>query len=76
MTAHAIDVWTPEIAEEIAANAGVTLGEEHWQAITRCREIFAREGVLPDASRVHIPSDIESLIPRICGHSPLERSSS
>lgn len=76
MTAHADDTWTPQMAEEIAAGAGVTLHEAHWEAITRCREIFAREGVLPDAARVHAPADIEALIPTICGHGPLERSSS
>ena len=36
--------WTPELAERIAAEAGLQLTPEHWKVITYCREDAARQG--------------------------------
>lgn len=36
--------WTPEVAESIAAEIGLTLTPEHWKVITYCREDAARQG--------------------------------
>lgn len=36
--------WTPEIAESIAEELGLTLTPEHWKVITYCREDAARQG--------------------------------
>lgn len=36
--------WTPEIAEAIAAEAGLELTAEHWKVIRFCREDAARNG--------------------------------
>lgn len=41
------DQWTPEIAAEIAAQNGVTLGEKHWQVIDFCRRTNAEKGAPP-----------------------------
>ncbi len=39
--------WSPEIAEESAAGAGLVLSGEHWKAITCWRELTARFGRVP-----------------------------
>jgi len=44
--------WTPEIAEAIADEVGVTLTPEHWKVITFCREDAAREGQPPGLRRI------------------------
>ncbi len=45
--------WTPDLAEEIAREAGVCpLTEEHWTVITFCREDAAREGRPPGLRRI------------------------
>jgi tRNA 2-thiouridine synthesizing protein E len=36
--------WTPEIAEAIAAEVGLTLTAEHWKVIQACRDDAARNG--------------------------------
>jgi len=44
--------WTPEIAEAIAAEAGITLTDKHWQVITYCREDAASQGESPSLRRI------------------------
>ena len=45
--------WTPEIAEEIAGQAGIgPLTERHWKVIGFCREDAAREGQSPGLRRI------------------------
>lgn len=47
------DDWTPDVAEAIAAQAGVdALTELHWKVITFCREDAAREGTAPGLRRI------------------------
>lgn len=41
------DQWTPEIAAEIAAGAGITLTDQHWQVIDFCRRTNAEKGAPP-----------------------------
>lgn len=44
--------WTPEIAEEIAHEVGLTLTPRHWQVIAFCREDAAREATPPGLRRI------------------------
>ncbi len=45
--------WTPEVAEELAREAGLAgLTPRHWRVILCCREAAAREGFAPDLSTV------------------------
>jgi tRNA 2-thiouridine synthesizing protein E len=45
--------WTPEVAEAIAAEAGLPpLSERHWRVITFCREDAARQGAPPGLRRI------------------------
>lgn len=44
--------WTPEIAEAIAREVGLTLTPRHWQVIAFCREDAAREGTPPGLRRI------------------------
>ncbi len=47
------DQWTPELAEEIAAESGIaSLTDKHWKVITFCREDAAREGQPPGLRRI------------------------
>lgn len=51
--------WTPEIAEEIAREVGVTLTPRHWQVLAFCREDTAREGTPPGLRRIAKLSGVE-----------------
>jgi tRNA 2-thiouridine synthesizing protein E len=45
--------WTPEVAEALAGEAGITsLTAEHWKVITFCREDAAKEGQPPGLRRI------------------------
>ncbi len=44
--------WTPEIAAEIAAAAGLTLTERHWKVIEFCRRDAAEKGEPPGLRRI------------------------
>ncbi|MFN8580402.1 MAG: TusE/DsrC/DsvC family sulfur relay protein [Gemmatimonadaceae bacterium] len=44
--------WTPDIAEEIAKQAGVTLTERHWKVIEFCRRDAAEKGTAPGLRRI------------------------
>jgi tRNA 2-thiouridine synthesizing protein E len=51
--------WTPDVAEALAAEAGISLTPRHWQVVTFCREDAAREGVPPGLRRIAKLSGIE-----------------
>jgi tRNA 2-thiouridine synthesizing protein E len=44
--------WTPELAEAIAKEVGITLTPEHWAVLTFCREDYARQGQSPGLRRI------------------------
>jgi tRNA 2-thiouridine synthesizing protein E len=47
------DQWTPDVAEAIAAEVGISpLTEQHWKVITFCREDAQREGQPPGLRRI------------------------
>ena len=47
------DQWTPEIAAEIARDAGIDpLTERHWQVIDFCRRDAAERGTPPTVRRI------------------------
>lgn len=46
------DEWNEELAVTLAQNIGLTLADEHWQAIKFLREDFKEEGVTPTLRRV------------------------
>ena len=52
--------WTPEIAEEIAREVGLTLTPRHWQVIAFCREDAAREGTPPGLRRIAKLSGVDT----------------
>jgi len=61
--------WTPEIATGIAAAAGLTLTERHWQVIEFCRRDAAEKGEPPGLRRIaqgaEIPmKELYQLFPR------------
>ena len=41
------DQWTREMAVELAAAAGITLTERHWQVVDFCRRANAEKGAPP-----------------------------
>jgi tRNA 2-thiouridine synthesizing protein E len=51
--------WTPEVAEEMAHEAGLKLSPRHWQVIAFCREDAAREGTPPGLRRIAKLSGVE-----------------
>lgn len=44
--------WTPELAEALAREAGIVLGERHWKVLSCCREDAARAGRPPGLRRI------------------------
>jgi tRNA 2-thiouridine synthesizing protein E len=47
------DQWTPQIAEAIADQVGISaLTDKHWQVITFCREDAAQQGQAPGLRRI------------------------
>jgi dissimilatory sulfite reductase related protein len=45
--------WTPEIAQQIAQEVGISpLTERHWKVLTFCREDAARQGQSPGLRRI------------------------
>ena len=69
---HAVDVndegflvdstqWTPEIAEEIAREVGLSpLSPRHWQVIAFCREDAAKQGAPPGLRRIAKLSGVDT----------------
>jgi tRNA 2-thiouridine synthesizing protein E len=48
-----LDEWSPDIAEEIARDAGISdLTEDHWKVISFCREDMAQTGKSPGLRRI------------------------
>ncbi|MHB8879612.1 MAG: TusE/DsrC/DsvC family sulfur relay protein [Myxococcaceae bacterium] len=46
-------LWTPELAEQLAREAGLALTEAHWKVLAACREDAAQQGGLaPDLKRI------------------------
>lgn len=50
--------WTPEVAEAIAAEVGLSLSPEHWKVITFCREDAARQGQSPGLRRITLQAGV------------------
>ena len=46
------DQWTPEIADAIAGEVGLSLSDMHWKVITFCREDAASQGAAPGLRRI------------------------
>jgi dissimilatory sulfite reductase related protein len=46
------NVWTPEIAAELAAEAGLSLSDRHWQVIEFCRTDAGESGPAPGLRRI------------------------
>ena len=46
------DDWTPEIAEELAREAGIELTDRHWEVLEFCRKDFAEKGTAPTVRRI------------------------
>ena len=44
--------WNEEIAEELARRLGITLGDDHWDAIRFMRAMYEDHQVAPDARHV------------------------
>lgn len=44
--------WTPDIAEELARQAGITLTDRHWKVIEFCRRDAAEQGTPPGLRRI------------------------
>jgi TusE/DsrC/DsvC family sulfur relay protein len=46
------DDWTPELAHQLAAAAGITLSDAHWKVIEFCRQDYAARGEAPGIRRI------------------------
>ncbi len=44
--------WTPEVAQGIAVELGLTLTDAHWKVLHFCREDAARQGQPPGLRRI------------------------
>ena len=44
--------WTPELAQQLAAQAGIALTEAHFRVIEFCRSDYAKTGVAPGIRRI------------------------
>lgn len=44
--------WTPEIAEQLAHDAGIELTDAHWKVIEFCRRDAAEQGTPPGVRRI------------------------
>ena len=60
--------WTPDLAEELAGDAGIALGEKHWSVIASSRELIARNGRVPSLDEVGAmcgvtPAELRTLFP-------------
>lgn len=44
--------WTPQVAEQLAREEGIVLGDDHWQVIEFMRDWLTERGVAPDARHV------------------------
>jgi len=46
------EIWNDNLAEELAAEEGIQLDENHWSVITFIREYFQEHAVVPDVRHV------------------------
>jgi tRNA 2-thiouridine synthesizing protein E len=44
--------WTEKVAEELARQEGIALGDEHWVVIRFVREYYEQHHIAPDARHV------------------------
>jgi dissimilatory sulfite reductase related protein len=44
--------WTPDVAEAIAAEAGIALTPAHWKVLAFCREDAVKQGQAPGLRRI------------------------
>jgi dissimilatory sulfite reductase related protein len=44
--------WTPEVAQDIAAELGIALTDAHWKVLNFCREDTFRQGQPPGLRRI------------------------
>ncbi|MBZ0274906.1 MAG: TusE/DsrC/DsvC family sulfur relay protein [Anaerolineae bacterium] len=54
------NAWTPEIAEAIAANLGITLTPRHWVVINFARKEFTEKGEAPTLRRITKTTDVDT----------------
>jgi TusE/DsrC/DsvC family sulfur relay protein len=54
------DEWTEDIAEALATNIGIELGESHWQVIKFLREDYKEQGETPMLRRVSNVGDVST----------------
>ena len=52
------DEWSEPLAKSLAAQIGIELTDEHWQAIRFLREDFAQEGETPTLRRISVVGGI------------------
>ena len=62
--------WTPRVAEELAGQEGIALGEKHWCVIASSRELIARSGRVPSLEEVGAmcgvtPAELRTLFPGV-----------
>ncbi len=48
----ALDAWSPDLAERIAAALGILLSPSHWHVIGCARELWANRGLTPELAAV------------------------
>lgn len=54
------EAWTPEIAEALAAEEGMSLTEKHWQVIEFVRRDYADTGTVPSLRRITKQSGVDT----------------
>jgi tRNA 2-thiouridine synthesizing protein E len=54
------DAWTPEIADAIAAQLGLTLTDRHWVVINFARAEFKANGEAPTLRRITKQTDVDT----------------
>ncbi len=52
--------WSPDVANQIANNEGITLSDDHWEVITILREFYLTYEISP-AMRIFVKSVKEQL---------------
>lgn len=52
--------WSPEVAQQIALNEGITLGQDHWEIINILRDFYSTYEVSP-AMRILVKRVKETL---------------
>ncbi|PVY78199.1 tRNA 2-thiouridine synthesizing protein E [Tamilnaduibacter salinus] len=53
--------WRPDVAEEIAAEAGIDLTENHWEIIYLLRDFYTEHEMAPPAPRFFVKAVKQSL---------------